>query len=118
MVSHAANLSLVVKTLNRDKVEAETGYRPFTTFYEDFGIAERFGIPAVRETYGRVLKEWGRDHKYLTELVMVLNWKIWEHHEHNESLALLYEELWEKARDYAYDTLTGSDLEYFFQVTE
>ena len=30
------------KTLNVDKVEEMTGYRPFTTFYDDFSIADRF----------------------------------------------------------------------------
>ena len=33
-----------IKTLNRDVVESEIGYRPFTTFFEDFSIADNFEI--------------------------------------------------------------------------
>lgn len=41
---------MIIKTLNRDVVEAETGYRPFTTFYEDFSIADNFGLDAIGDT--------------------------------------------------------------------
>lgn len=34
--------------LDPDVVEAECGYRPFTTFWEDFSIAEGFGRKAVK----------------------------------------------------------------------
>jgi hypothetical protein len=66
-----------VKTWN---IEATTGYKPQTTFFEDFSIADAFGISAVKDTYRRGLEcatEMG--YIYLTEFVMALNWKIWEH---------------------------------------
>ena len=59
---------MITKTLDRDTVEAMTGYRPFTTFFEDFSIAEVFGVDAVRETYNRAFKEWKSEHKQLTTL--------------------------------------------------
>lgn len=107
-----------MKSLNRDLIEAETGYRPFTTFFEDFSIAEPFGLEAVKDTYNRALLEWKSDYKYLTELVLVLNWKIWEHYQSNEPLTELYNELWDKARTYALDTLKGEELQYFWRTTD
>ena len=74
----------------------QTGYECFTTFFEDFTIAEKFGIDAVKDTYNRAFKEWKSNYKYLTELVMILNWKIWQHYEKNDELATLYNSLWEK----------------------
>ena len=65
-----------IKTWN---IENITGYKPKTTFYEDFSIADRFGIPAVKDTFKRAFEGWKDNHIYLTELVMVLNWKICEH---------------------------------------
>ena len=43
-----------IKTWN---IEAMTGYKPRTTFYEDFSIADHFGGPEIhiaeRSTHGR-----------------------------------------------------------------
>ena len=95
-----------MKVLNRDMVEAQTGYRPFTTFFEDFSMADRFGVGAIRDTYDRAFNEWKGDYKYLTEFVMILNWEIWEHYENNETYA------------YALENLKGEELQYFCDTTE
>lgn len=110
--------NMKIKTLNRDAVEAMTGYRPFTTFFEDFSIAETFGVDGVRETYNRAFKEWKSNYKYLTEFVMVLNWKMQEHYQHNDTLATLYNELWQKADSWACDNLQGEELSYFYRTTD
>lgn len=70
------------------------------------------------DTFNRAFDEWKSNCKYLTELVMVLNHKIWQHHEGNKELASLYNDLWQKADVYAGETLRGDDLEYYFQVTD
>ena len=93
-------------------------YEPKTTFWSDFSIADRFGAHAVRDTYNRAMDEWKANPVYLTELVMVLNHKIWQWYEHNDDLAELYNDLWEAADDYAREHLTGKDLEYFYRVTD
>ena len=110
--------NMKIKTLDRDAVEAMTGYRPFTTFFEDFSMAEIYGADAVRDTYNRAFNEWKSNYKYLTELVMVLNWKIWEHYQNNEDLARLYDELWRKADGWACDNLQGDALTYFYKTTD
>lgn len=56
-------------------IEEMTGYKPITTFYTDFSIAEPFGKDAIIDTYRRSFKHWKDNYKYLTELVMALNWK-------------------------------------------
>lgn len=99
-------------------IEAMCGYKPKTTFYEDFGIAEFYGEDAIKDTYERAMESWKTDVVYLTELVMVLNWKIWEHYETDERLAKVYNDLWEKADNYALDNLKGDDLSYFFRTTD
>ena len=52
-------------------------YECKTTLWMDFSIADRFGIAAVRDTFRRAFREWKGNTVYLTELVMVLNHKIW-----------------------------------------
>lgn len=56
-----------------------TGYEMKTTFWTDFNIADRFGLDAIKDTYNRAFNEWKDDKVYATELVLVLNWKSWEH---------------------------------------
>lgn len=104
-----------IKTWNIEKV---TGYKPQTTFYEDFSIADKFGINAIKDTYRRAFRDWKDNHIYLTELVMVLNWKIWEHCETNEKYAVLYDKLWRETAQYAVENLKDTELEYYFQTTD
>lgn len=105
-----------IKTWN---IEAMTGYKPITTFYEDFSIADNFGLAAIKDTYMRgfeTAKFMG--YKELTEFVMALNWKIWEHHGHNDVFAKLYNDLWVKADLYAAKNLKGEELAYFYRTTD
>ena len=100
-------------------IEEMTGYKPKTSFYRDFSIAEPFGEKGIRDTYKRAFKGWKTNYEYLTELVMVLNWKTWEHHDNgNRELSLLYYELWSEADEYATENLKGEELDYFYQTTD
>lgn len=99
-------------------VEALTGYKPITTFWDDFSIAEKFGTDAIIDTYKRAFNEWKSDYKYLTELVMVLNWKIWEWYEKDVAVSKVYNDLWEKLDAWAYENLKGDELTYFYQITD
>ena len=94
------------------------GYKTITTFYQDFTIADAFGVSAIKDTYKRAFNEWKDNYKYLTELVMVLNWKIWEYYKTNDEYAELYDELWQKADEYARINLHGDEAAYFFRVTD
>lgn len=94
------------------------GYEMTTTFMSDFTIADRFGTDAIRDTFNRAFSEWKSNHVYLTELVIVMNLKVWEWYEKNNDIALLYQSLWEKADGYACENLKGKELEFFYRTTD
>lgn len=105
-------------TINDWNIEALTGYKPITTFYTDFSIADWYGVNAIKDTAKRAFQSWKTDYKFVTELIMVLNWKIWEHHGHNDAYAKLYNDLWIQLDDWAMDNLTGEALSYYLQTTD
>ena len=96
----------------------ELGIPQKTTFDDDFSIADKFGVKAVQDTFNRAFKEWKSNYKYLTELVIVLNWKIWQYYTEDPKLAELYNRLWEQARDYAVSHLKGEELNYYLDLTD
>ena len=97
----------------------QLGYETQTTFYQDFSIADIFGVKAVKETYDTAFAGWKSSIVYITELNLVLNHKIWEHyHAKNEELTILYDLLWKELDQWCMDNLKGSDLEYFLRVTD
>ena len=63
-------------------------------------------------------EEWKEHYKYLTELILVLNHKIWQYHDTCPEFAALYNSLWEKADLYAVENLKGEELDYFYEVTD
>ena len=103
-------------TVSPDMIE--NGYQPKTTFWMDFSIADKFGIAAIKDTYNRAFKEWKTNHVYLTELVMVLNHKIWQWYQINEAVAQVYNDLWKEADLWAQEHLEGEELAYFYHVTD
>ena len=100
------------------RIEELTGYKPITTFYMDFSIADKCGINAIKETYQRVFREWKHNYKYITELAMVLNWKIWRWYGQNEEYAKLYDKLWREIDEWCIDNFKGKELEYYYKTTD
>lgn len=94
------------------------GYEMKTTFWSDFTIADKFGIDAIKDTYKRAFKEWKENYVYLTELVIVLNYKIWEFYEKGDTeYAAVYNDLWEETNEYACTHLKGNELRFFYEIT-
>lgn len=89
-----------------------------TTFWSDFTIADSFGLDAIQDTFNRAFGEWRSDYRYLTDLVIVLNNKIFQHYESNREYAELYNKLWKIADGYACDNLKGEELQYFYEKTD
>ena len=98
-------------------IEEMCGYKPQTTFYTDFSIADKFGVNAIKDTFERAFKEWKNNYIYLTELVMVMSWKSFEH-ERNYELCKLYSDLYYKSDKYAFDNLKGDELKYYIKTTD
>lgn len=94
------------------------GYETVTSFYLDFSVADRLGSAAIKDTFNNAFDKWKHDYKYLTELVMVLNWKMCEHYEKNKSIAKIYSNLWAIADGYACENLKGAELKYFLRTTD
>lgn len=94
------------------------GYELTTTFWQDFSIADVFGANAIKDTFKRAFEEWKTNYVYLTELVIVLNWKMWDWSEKNEQISFLYSELWETADSYALDNLKWEEKDFFLRTTD
>ena len=104
--------------LGFQQLKLDNGYELTTTFWNDFTIADRFGISAVKDTFKRAFKNWKSNAVYLTELVIVLNHKIWQYYQSNEALARVYNDLWEEADIYATENLQGEELAFFYRTTD
>ena len=114
-----------------------------TTFWQDFSVADHtlqltalksgslyflpfkpesskqeMKIKAIKDTYNRAFKSWKNDYRYLTDLVIQLNHKIWQWYETDEKIARVYNDLWEQADTYACENLKGNELKYFYHVTD
>ena len=103
-------------------VEEAIGYKPLTTFWEDFSIAERFGIDAIKDTAARAFEAWKDNYKFLTELIMVINHKSWAWNEINRELMSFYSDLYyeydEKAYSYLEKTGNKEALTYYFKTLD
>lgn len=90
-----------------------------TTFWSDFTIADKFWVYAIKDTFDRAFSEWKSDYKYLTELVMVLNWKLREHYDKwNINVAKMYDAIRREADEYAVNNLQWEELSYFLNTTD
>lgn len=103
-------------TIKAWNIEEITGYKPLTTFYEEFCVADAFGFFAITCTYKMAFKEWQHNYKYITELVVALNWKFHEHYGSNSEYADIYDGLWQEVDDWAMDNLKGEELKYYLET--
>ena len=95
-----------------------SGYQPKTTFWSDFSIADVFGESAIKDTYRRAFNDWKNNTEYITELTLILNWKIWYWKDKNEATARIYNDLWGETDQWCMDNLKGDDLSYFLRTTD
>ena len=94
------------------------GYETVTTFYQDFTIADAFGVDAIIDTYKRAKNEWKHSKEYMTELALVLNHKIWEHHSNGCNLMVTYDTLWKQHDEWCMSTMSDDDLSYYLKITD
>lgn len=95
-----------------------TGYVPKTTFWEDYSIADVFGLDAIKDTYERSFREWKTNVEYITEMVMVLNHKCWWWYNKDNEKSKLYSELYYKLDEWCLDNLKGDELNYYIDTTD
>lgn len=103
-------------------IEEATGYKPKTTFWMDFCIADKFGIDAVKDTFNRAFNEWKDNIEYITELALVTNWKSWDwFYRKKEEISKLYAQYYHQCQDYVYSgeaNFSEEDRDYFFRITD
>lgn len=88
-------------------------------FWQDFTIADAFGLNAIQDTYIRASSEWKTNAEYVTALVITLNHKIWYWYDNgNLEYSKLYDKLWCELDEWCLDNLKGKDLEYYIQTTD
>ena len=99
-----------------------TGYKPKTTFWEDFSIADAFGTKEVQDTFDRAFKEYKDDMVYATELAMVINWKQFQFADGGiiakSDMAKLYQQLWFKIDKYIMNNWKDEKLAYYLKETD
>lgn len=91
---------------------------PSNTFYEDFIIAEKFGIDAILDTAKRASREWIYDPYMFAALVIALNQRLWALYKTNEPVAKVYEKLYFEANSKAYNKYKGEDLDIYWNLTD
>lgn len=101
----------------------EIGYEPITTLWEDFSIADKFvGIEKdpIEDTYKRAFEFAKADYKTLTELVLVLNHKIWQWYQVDDTLARLYDTLWRMTANRFFELYEDSEeaVSYYYRITD
>lgn len=94
------------------------GYEMKTTFWEDFTIADAFGVSAIEDTYKRAFNGWKHDYVYITELSLVLNWKMFQWYEKDDSKYQIYYNLYTKLDAWCMDNLINSELIYYIHTTD
>lgn len=98
-------------------IEELTGYKVRTTFYIDFSIAEKFGTKGIKSTYEESFEEWNKEYEYVTELCMVLNWKMFRWFSVNDEFYELYRKLYTQLDQWCVNNLKGEELDYYCVTT-
>lgn len=114
-----------------------SGYKRKYTFYSDFSIAEFCEVwmhdrGAIVDTFNRVIKSWGSSIEAMSEVVLVLNHKIWAFYDgvdssylkcnevNRDKIARLYDKLYRKAEDFVYEKFGDNKdaMRYYYRVTD
>jgi hypothetical protein len=96
----------------------ENGYELKTTFWDDFTIADKFGVDAIKDTFNRSFENWKENIIYVTELAMVMSWKSCHYYNKNEVYMNLYSELYHKVDEWCMGHFINSDLIYYIDTTD
>lgn len=96
----------------------ENGYETKTTFWEDFSIADAFGIPAIKDTFNRAFSEWKHNYEYITELCMVMSWKSCAWYDKDNQKSELYANYYHEVDNWCLDNLKGDELTYYIKTTD
>lgn len=107
------------------KLAEELNYTPLSTFWDDFTYAEysNKSIEEIRQLAAELFDEWKEDHKFLTELIMVINHKSWYwDSKGDDGMTKFYSDLYyefdDKAITYLESTGNEEALTYYFKTLD
>ena len=103
-----------------DKMCEVTGYSPITTLWSDFThIDHTNNIDMIKKFYLFVFNQYKDSYKEFTELVMILNWKSWYHHDNGRAdFSEAYADLFYAAYDYGLENFKDDELTYFWRTLD
>ena len=110
--------SMSEKLLEKQSFEKMFDFKFESSFWEEFSIAENYGTDGIREHYKVVFDQWKDNLKFLTELVLVLNIKIFLWYGVDDTIGLTYDQLWKETDGYALEALKGNDLHYYLSTLD
>ena len=105
-------------------IEEFIGYKPFTTFYDDFTIADFFGLDSIKKMYKGIFNRWKKQVKFITELALVLYYKYVEFNERAQfdskyiPVSEWYRETFINLQEWGYNNYEGEDLMYFYNTLD
>lgn len=102
------------------QIEEITGYQPLTDVWEGL-TAREYNTDILMTHVAKLFHRYKDNGLYqeLTELVMVLNWKMWQMYDRgNEELQDVYCAAFKYIDDWCKDNLQGEQLEYYYRTTD
>ena len=102
----------------KQALERQFDFHFESTFWEEFSIADGYGPDGIREHYDLVFSQWKDNIKFLTELVLVLNLKLFIWFKVDDDLGKMYEDLYVDADAYALSSFEGDDLHYYLHTLD
>lgn len=110
---------IIIDVLDKDEVERTTGFRMQADFYQELSIIENFwGEEGVREVVNNYISILIEDVYLYTELVFILNWKLWHHMEDNTQYVELYNALYRNAYIKGLMFYKGAEASYFVSTLD
>ena len=94
------------------------GYRFQTTFWNDFTIADAFGVKGIEDTYNRAHNEWKDNVSFYKEFTCVLNWKCWDWNEKDDEKSNCYCKLYEKAYAFGCSHFKGAEIREYLDFLD
>ena len=94
------------------------GHEFISTFVDDFLIADRYGIPAIKDTFKRAWDAWHTDPVYCAELVVTLNHAIWRYYKTRPDFAEIYKNIWKEAHNKALSQFKGKDFQTYYDIVD
>lgn len=95
------------------------GYKWQTTFFSDFNIADKFGIPAIKDTYKRAFDGWKDNVLYMKELTACLNFKCWDfYHSGNTAFSEVYADLYNECYEKCLNHFKGDELHEYWDFLD